>query len=212
MTLSDYLSYIRKFVLRDTKTPPMWPDEVIVPRLNEALQRMATRTHGFVTDSREIELSEGEAIYDLDPDIIFVNAVRLDGFLGRLAPSTEGWTPDDPSQSRPVRYTLDRNTNSIRLYPVPDATYTALLNVARLPATLSMENTETEVEVSDTYLLAPADWVAYRCFSDPDADGFAPGSAAQAKARFDMATNENKRDNYRLKTGNAMRVHGQRVK
>ena len=211
MTLLDYLSHIRKFVLRDTRNPPMWPDEVVIPRLNEALQRMATRTHEFVTDAREIELTEGEAIYDLDPDIVFVNAVRLDGYLGRLAPSTEGWTSDDPSQSRPVRYTLDRNTKSIRFYPIPDTAYTAILNVARKPKELTEDDMGAEVE-GGSYLLSLADWVAYRCFSDPDADGFAPGSAALAKSRFDAATNENKRDIYRLKTGNAMRVHGQRVK
>ena len=212
MNLSDYLTHIRKYVLRDTAKPPMWPDALIIRRLGEALSRLSTRTHLLVNADREIELEAGVDTYPLDEDVVFVSAGRLAGFTTPLATSTEHWTPNDGAVSRPVRFTLDRETQSVRFYPSPDTNYTTILRVARMPRELSENDMSVEVEVNRKYELVPADWVAYRCFSDPDADGFNPGEAEKAKARFDLAVLECKRDVYRLRTGNSMRVHGQRVK
>ncbi|OHD21343.1 MAG: hypothetical protein A2Y38_16540 [Spirochaetes bacterium GWB1_59_5] len=180
--------------------------------MNEALKRVATRTHSFVAADREISIDAGEPFYDLDSDIVFVHSVSLDGYLGVLQPSTEAWTPDGFTENRPTRYTLDRETQTIRFYPIPDGAYTAKLRVAHLPAKLSLDDMDAEVEVDEKYELTPADWVAYKCFSDPDSDGFAPGEAKLAKERFQEAVGEQKRDVYRMKTGPSARVHGQRVK
>lgn len=214
MTLSDYLKYTRTYILKDAVKPYFWSDEVVVARLNEALNRVATRTHSFVVDDREISMEVGEDTYDLDDDIVFVNAVTIDvdGKPIRLAPSTEGWTPDASDKARPTRYTLDRASGVIRFHSTPDAIYTATLRVARLPAELTVDDLDSTVEVDRKYQLAPADWVAFRCFNDPDSDGFNPGGADRAEMRFNKTINEAKRDTYRLRTGNTMRVHGQRVK
>jgi hypothetical protein len=212
MTGQELLDYTRKHVLRDTKTPPLFPDDLVVGYLDEAQQRMVQRTHAFVEATREFSLSAGEAFYPLDDDIAYVYAVRLDGISGYLTTSTDSWTPQDTTSTQPYRYTLDTETQTIRFYPIPDGTYTAVLRVARLPVQLTLDNLEDELEIKARYQLALADWAAYRCFTNDDVDGRNDGAADRALARFNMAVNEFKRDEYKLRTGHLMRVHGNRVK
>ena len=212
MTGNELLDYTRKYVLRDTRTPPLFPDELVVAYLDEAQQRIVQRTHAFVESLRELSLSENETLYPLDDDIAYVYAVRLDGYYDYLTTSTDSWTPQDGIKTRPTRYTVDTETQTIRFYPIPDGAYTAILRVARLPAKLTLDNLDDDLELKDRYQLALADWAAHRCFMNDDVDGRNDGAAERALARFNMAVNEMKRDEYKLRTGHLMRVHGDRVK
>jgi hypothetical protein len=212
MTGNDILDHTRKYVLRDFSVPPLFPDSLVLSYLDEAQQRVATRVHTFVTSTREVSISAGEYLYDLDEDIVHVYSARLDGIVDPLTTSTESWTPNDTTVSRPSRYTTDTETQTLRVYPIPDAAYTLILRVARLPQTLTLDNLDDELEISPRYQLALADWAAYRCFSNDDVDGRNDGAAEKALARFNMAIGEYKRDEYRLRTGHLQRVHGNRVK
>lgn len=212
MTLSELLDYTRKYVLRDMRKPYKWEDVVVVQRLDEAQKKAAIKTHSFVVDDRELYIEPDEAVYALDDDIVHVYSARFDGSTTRLQASTEGWTPNDLTKSQPSRYTLDRRTQSIRFYPIPDDYYTLILHVSRLPATLTLDGLNDDVELKDQYQLCLADWVAYRCFNDDDADGLNADAAARAKGRFYEAIGDIKRDEYRLRTGQTPRAHGQRVK
>ena len=212
MTLADLLEYTRKHVLRDMAKPPMWPDDLVVRYLNEALRRIAAKTHMLVSATEELALTTGERSYELDESIVYVYSVKLDGYDGYLADLTESFIPNNGQNQRPTCYSTDRETQTISFFATPDQDYTAILRVARLPSTLSEDNLEAEVEIKSMYELLPADWVAFRCYSNPDADGFNPGTAAQAKQRWYEGISEIKHDEYRFKTGHNQRVHGRRVK
>ena len=212
MTLADLLDYTRKHVLRDTGKPPLFPDDLVIKFLNEGLRKIATRTHMLVTATEELDLSANEAFYDLDPGVVFVYGVRLDGYTGYLADCTESVVPNYELVSRPTAFTTDGETQSIRFFATPDQDYTAILRVAKLPSVLSEDDLEAEVEIKQQYELLPAEWAGYRCMSLPDADGFAPGVAEVAKRKFLEGVSDIKFDEFRLKTGHNQRVHGRRVK
>jgi len=170
-------------------------------------------TDTFVEENRALEITAGESVYPLDSDIVFVYAVQLAGYPGeRLQPATEGWTPDDNVANRPTRYTLDRATQSIRFYQIPDQDYTANLRIARLPAPLSIDSLDATPELPEQNEQALMDWAAYRCFTHDDADGRNDMAAEKSLQRFNEHMNKLKRDNYRLRMGFQARAHGQRVK
>lgn len=212
MTLSALLDYARKYVLRDTSVPPLWRDEVVVQRLNDAQRKVAVRVHAFVEDDWEIALYAGEANYPLDPATKFVYTVRLDGYPSRLTRSTESWTPDDGISTRPTRYTIDRKTRSIRFYPTPDDDYLAILRVARLPVDMSLDALDAEIELPDEYQLMLVDWAAYLCFSDDDADGRNDLAADRALKRYQERVSTYLHDEYHARTGQLAHVRGNRVK
>lgn len=212
MTLSDLIDYTRKHVLRDNAVPPLWPDDLIVAYLNEAQQKVASRTHELVLADREVSLSADEALYPLDPDVVQVYNARLSDYFERLVPLTENWTPVLQITSRPTHYNTDRETQTITFYPTPDTAYTAILRIARLPVALTLDNIEAEPEIKAQYHLHLADWAAYRCFGNDDADGRNDGAAANAEKRWNLFISEVKRDEYKLRTGHGMRAHGDRVK
>ena len=212
MTGQDLLDYTRKHLLRDKNTPPLFPNDLLVRYLDEGQQRLVERTHSYVEADREVELSTGETLYPLDADIAFVYQVRLDGFYNNLIDVTESWTPTDTGLMRPNRFMTDTETQSIRFYPAPDMAYTAILRVAKLPAAITLDNLDDELELKERYQLIVADWAAYRCWGNDDVDGRNDGAAVNALAKFNMGVNEVKRNEYRQRTGHLQRVHGDRVK
>jgi hypothetical protein len=212
MTGQDLLDYTRKYLLRDKNTPPLFPDELLVRYLDEGQQRLVERTHSYVEADRTVEITTGETLYPLDDDIAFVYQVRLDGFYNNLIDVTESWTPTDTGLMRPNRFITDTATQSIRFYPAPDMDYTAILRVAKLPAAITLDNLDDELELKERYQLIIADWAAYRCWGNDDVDGRNDGAAVNALAKFNMGMNEVKRNEYRQRTGHLQRVHGDRVK
>ena len=213
MKADELLSFTRYNKLRDKAIPPLWKDDTLLLYLNEGQDRLAAQTDYFVDDEVEIALSSGTDVYDLDPAVCMVYSVRLEGYeFVRLQPATEGWTPDCTYTSRPSRYTLDRATNKLRIFPTPDTDYTAILRVARKPEALSLDTLDVDCELPDDMLIAVMDWAAYRCFTEDDADGRNDMAAEKAFQRYNEAMNRFKRDNYRLRMGFGARAHGQRVK
>lgn len=213
MLVKELLKFTRYNKLLDKASPPLWSDAVIVTYLDEGQTLFSRKTDYFIEDDIEISLSEGESVYDLDSKVAFVYAVRFDGYdYIRLAPATEGWTPDSTMSTMPTRYTLDRKTNSIRFYPVPDGPYTAILRVARLPAALALDDLEAEPELREEYQIGLMDWAVYRCLTHNDVDGGNDMAAEKALARFNEMVSRAKHDTYRLRMGNQPRVHGDRVK
>lgn len=211
MTLDDLLEATND-LLRDASSKALYSDDEKVRGLNEGQNLLATRLHEFVTASRQLNLEAGIDSYPLDEDIIMVYSVMLDGYYGRLTQSTECWTPEGLSLSRPSRYTTDRETQTIRFYQIPDQQYTAILRCARLPTPLSLDSSGVECEVRAHRQLALCDWAAYRCFSTDDADGRNDLAAKLALERFNRKVNEAKTENYQGAIGKSPRVRGDRIK
>lgn len=211
MTLDDLIQATRDLI-RDTKMKYLYSDDELVRGLNEAQNRVATLTNEFVTSTRRLNLEPAIDLYPLDSDILTIYGVTLDGYYGRLTPSTEIWTPDGVSLARPTRYTLDKEQQTIRFYQIPDQSYTAILRCTRLPVPLTLDDSGVECEVRAHRQLMLCDWAAYRCFSTDDADGRNDLAAKQALLRFNQKINEAKRENYQAVLGAAPRARGDRIK
>ncbi len=211
MTLDDLLRATRN-LLRDGVQGRIHEDEDIVLYLNDAQSKLASRTHSFVSADKPLGLTDGIDLYALDMEVLSVYSCTIEGFYGRLRRRTEVWIPDGLMKSRPVEFDTDKETQSIRFNPTPDQDYTALLRIARLPTDLTLDDNDAECEVRPHWQLALCDWAAYRCFSTDDADGRNDNAAKMAKARFDAAINEIKRENYQARTGPSARAHGNRIK
>jgi len=211
MTLDDLLRVTRN-LLRDGVQGRIHEDEDIVLYLNDAQNKLASRTHSFVSADNPLGLTDGIDLYPLDTEVLSVYSCTIEGFYGRLRRRTEAWIPDGLMKSRPVEFDTDKETQSIRFNPTPDQDYTALLRIARLPAALTLDDNNAECEVRPHWQLALCDWAAYRCFSTDDADGRNDNAANMAKTRFDTAINEIKRENYQAKTGPSSRARGNRIK
>lgn len=213
MTLEEFLEHTRKHVLRDLNTPPLWSEDVRVRYASEGLAKIAEKAHHLVDDSEyTVDLTAGESSYDLDSDVKFVYSAKLTGYLGYLATVTESTIPNHVTSSRPAGFSCDAATNTLHFYPTPDATYEAVLRVARLPAKLDVDNQDAEIELPDEWCLILADWVGYRCFSEDDADGRNDQAADRCQARFYQGLKDIKAAVYRKKTGNASQARGRRVK
>ncbi len=211
MTPDDLLSTTRR-LLRDGVQGRIHDDNDILLYLNDGQQKLALLTHSFVSADRPLGLTTGEDLYALDDDIVQVYSCTLEGYYGRLLRSTEVWVPDATALATPRRYTSDKATQSLRFYPVPDQDYTALLRVARLPQSMTLDDPDQECEVRSHWQLALCDWAAYRCFSTDDADGRNDNAAKLAKARFDTAINTIKGVNYQAARGPSARARGNRIK
>lgn len=215
MTGQELLDYTRNHVLRDTSVPPLFDDTVLCLGLSEAVAKLATAAHMFIDDDVELEIDSGDITYALNANVKMVYSVRLDGFTGYLGADTENRMPSPGPSSKPSRYCLNRRAGkvaSIRFDVTPDQDYLAVLNVARLPAAITVDNLEDDIEVPDEYQLVLADWASFRCLTGDDVDGRNDKAADKAEARFVKGVNEVKRNLYRLRMGNNARAHGDRVK
>ena len=211
MTLYELLKRTRTR-LRDKAKGILWTDEEIVDWLNEGVQKFAKDTFWFLEDDRGIELADGDEVMALDEDVLYVNKVSLNGIMGELGCATNGRIPAYQTKSQPTHFAMNAKTQTIRFYPAADSAYTAVLNVARKPEKLSLDNLNAEVELPDEYSLVPVDWAMARCLQDNDVDGINEASADKAERRFYQRVNEAKLQFYRLRTGPKARAHGDRVK
>ena len=213
MTLEEFLEHTRKHVLRDFAVPPLWPEEVRVRYANEGLAKLAERSHFLVDDSNyTIDLEADESHYDLANDVKLVHSAKLTGYFGYLATCTEASIPNSTTSTRPLAFSCDAATGSLHFYPTPDATYEAVLRVARLPKKLDVDSQQDEIELPEEWCLILADWVGYRCFAEDDADGRNDQAADRCQARFYQGLKDIKTAVYRLKMGNASQARGRRVK
>lgn len=203
---------LTRVVLKDIPKPHKWSDETIVMYLNEAQEKVSRETLAFVNADTELYVTAGEDMYVLDGDIQMVYRVKLVGSTLQLQASTDSWTPDSDQAGTPSRYALDTASMSLRLYPIPDEDGVAVMRVARYPTGISIDSLDTICEVPVRHQVALPDWAAYRCFTHDDADGRNDKAAELAKARFDGAVREFKHALYRLRTGDARRVSGNRVR
>jgi hypothetical protein len=210
MTTEELLDYTRG-LLRDTKKPYLWSDSLIEWVLNEGQEEYVSATHMLLCADEALALSPGEDTYMLPDNITFIYRVRFDGYDGHLAASTDAWTPVDAATGRSVRYTLDTAARSIRFWPAPDISYTAIMRVNKTPDVFDLCDGGAESPLPRAALFAIADWAAYRCFTQNDADGLNVDAAERAKKRFYDAVRSKKLELSRFKVGSATRVGGNKI-
>jgi hypothetical protein len=204
MTGAELLEYVRRDLLRDSALPYLWGDDLILMYLNEAEQTMAEETYCLSDNTSEVtvlNIGLGQAEYELDERVLHVYSATIEGDNFPLYNLTRRRTPTNSLTvtGRPVSYNLDEAANTITFHPAPDEDLTILLRVARLP--LEDFTTSTEPEINKRLHLDLCEFAAYRCASQPDADGFNAKAAKEYQASWLRRLVKAKRKYYRLRHG-----------
>jgi len=192
---------------------PLWSNETLVLYLNQAQNLFARRTYCLIDSSTadplgvdpvpgaatQFDTVAGTAVYSLHASVLTVLSARLststsdlsrvshDELRPSYAPSLYPW-PDlstPPANQQPRMYSTQEGTKKIEFGPTPDAVYTIILRVARLPLSpLSTSDLTASPEIPEEYHLDLCDWAAYLALSEPEVDGNAADRAAEYRGRF----------------------------
>jgi hypothetical protein len=226
MTFQDLLDELRQNILRDRSdivsgpSDQIWSDETLIRYINDGYRRFCRRTlllrDGSTPQFTQINIREGQTLYELDPVVLAVLSARYEddeNDLPRAAhedlntmPYTDPllWDVNMLSTSQPGRpraFTTDESVTAgsqtlthVRVYPTPTSLETGktlYLRVARLPAEMiTLSNLCNEPEVSEDYHLDILNWAAFRALSNHDVDGDSKDRAATFKAAFEAVLEE----------------------
>lgn len=204
MTGDELVEYIRTDLLLDTASPHLWSDDLLLRYLIEAENEFARKTYALLdADSSitQISLVAGTATYSLDDKILYVYSAYIDGQSYDLTSYTRRFIPNQLTTSIgiPRIFTMDEAAQLIRVYPIPDDTYTLKLRIARLP--LDDLTTSSEPSIPPQYHIDLPEYVAYRCLKNSEVDGSNLGSADAYKKSWDGRLTAAKREYYRIRMG-----------
>lgn len=177
----------------DTKTPQLWTDDEWAEYATDAEQEACRRAR-LIVDSTNAEIcviafNSTDKFYELDPRIIFIRRVKVDGIsrpLGKISyqdldSGQPGW---EEEEGEPRAFILDMEDNKLRPYPAPDRDYTARLTVVRTPLDV-LANDNDEPEIKARYHQSLLFWMLYRAYSKQDSDTQDDEKAAANLAMFE---------------------------
>lgn len=201
MTGQELIDYLRVDILRDAAAPYLWSDELLLRRLSEAESIHARRTYSILDDLQTIDAAVDTPTYALPAGTMHVLSARVSTQAHDLRSFTRKAIPSHllTSTGEPQIFTLDEATGVMRLYPVPEASYTINLRIARLPAAPITESTSPEIP--ERYHLDLAEYAAWRCLLDNDVDGKKSDASDRHRADWEMRVSDAKREFYRLQLG-----------
>lgn len=175
--------------------PYLWTDEWLAGWFSEAQDEAAVR-HRLLLDDytpavTQIPVTAGVASYPLHPKVYEIAALDFAPEVGYMQPvyltsrekldrERPGWR-DEP-QDTPTR-AIQTDTR-IRLVPKPSQAGTLRLEVYRLPLK-ALANDNDKPEIHEAHHIHLVQWVLYRAFAKPDADGRDPQRAKDALGNFE---------------------------
>lgn len=185
------LSELRKLVrlrTRDTVKPYLCSDAEIDANINEAQREACSRALLIEDDEiTEVEITTDETRYDLDPRVIDVMDITVDG-----RPFTDGWTLTE---------------GKLLLESLPRANSTLTLHAYLLPSA-EMVSDDDEPEIRPVHHVRMLDWAISLCFQSPDADMFDQQAADRYAMKFTESFGERPsaltQRNYRDKSGKSV--------
>lgn len=225
MDLGELLHELRINILHDRShrvdgsEDQLWSDATLIRYIDEAQQRLAAMglviRDGRTPQTCIVELTAGQAQYDLHPSVIAVISARREpdtadlmrtghAALGNINQAPAQFIDPSPFTSlppgKPIAYTTDEDMGqsdrgsmgimSMRLYPLPTEDYLepVHLRVVRLPIhRLTPENVRATPEVPEEHHLEMLDWAAYLALRIADVDAGMPRRAEEFRQSF-MAT------------------------
>lgn len=198
MDTKQLLAHMRN-VLQDERTPPMWSNDTLITYWNEGKSRFAMDTHYFVRKNVELEIDELDDTYELPLDTHFIYSVRVDD--RHLAQSSVMQLAQPRRVGEVECYILDAEPGYITFAPSPNRGQIAHLVMAGEPADLSVNDLSGEVDLPKQFILAPCEWVYYRCYSHNDADGANAQASEMALKRYQRFVAEMKVKLFRRNNG-----------
>lgn len=201
MTGEELLRHLRVDILRDSSLPYLWSDDFIFLTLSEAESWFARGTYALQDNTQSIQTEIGVAEYQLPAGVIMVLSAAESTNSKDLHDHTRRFIPTNllTSTGTPSIFTLDESTNTIRLYPTPDAVYQINLRVARLPRQ-SITYTTTP-EIPSQYHLDLVEYVAWKLLGSNDVDGQSVGASDRHMAEWKLRLRSAKGEYYRIRTG-----------
>lgn len=209
LTVENYITRVRQRVDDLETTPYLWSDEEIVDALNDALIDAATRANLTVQDNIQIPFTQltvdgpWNDTYALSSRITDVRSVRLQSrpYVTLTRSSVRryeeryGGRPYS-SSSTPTAYFLDITTpgkgvdkgllvRSIQFTPAPTKADTAIIDVARLPAELSVDDTDAIPEIDPMWQADLIFGITGRLYLKKDTDTFDPKKSEKDLAEFE---------------------------
>lgn len=167
----------------DAKEPYQTSDLTLIKYIREAEKEGAERAlYLKLGDDYNFSVASGKASYDIEPEIIFIDRVKLSGAVRPLVKTTKReldfsinqW---DTATGEPKYWFQEKDV--MTFYPKPTESYTAMLSGSRRPI--------ADMETPENYQESLVYWCLYRHFSNPDVDVQNPVLSLKYKADFDKA-------------------------
>jgi len=185
--------------IRDTKVPYFVEDLDAIIYLNEA-ENEAARRASLLVDSTSPEVIysvfAGDSVVQISSKIISIRRMILTSssvpLKKRLAREMDEFAPgwsNSTNTSTPTSAVMDYESNSVFLYPKPDADNELRMTVVREPL-IYMTNDANVPEIPARYHFSLIEWMKYRTFSEEDSDMFDQKLAEIALARFEKEFGE----------------------
>jgi len=188
-----------RMAIRDTKVPYFVEDLDAIIYLNEA-ENEAARRASLLVDSTSPEVIysvfAGDSVVQISSKIISIRRMILTSssvpLKKRLAREMDEFAPgwsNSTNTSTPTSAVMDYESNSVFLYPKPDADNELRMTVVREPL-IYMTNDANVPEIPARYHFSLIEWMKYRTFSEEDSDMFDQKLAEIALARFEKEFGE----------------------
>lgn len=182
MTFAELIAAFRQRV-DDLEGKKLWSDNEAKSLINEAYYEAVERSQGISDESR-VSLRAGKSVYTV------ANALRIEWVLingeslllfYRDSAGNEGATWRDDAIRRPTRALV--RENEMRVWPIPDQAYSALVGYRRLPLSPLINDTDTP-ELAARFHLRLLDWAFHLAYDKRDADAEDKMLAEKYAARF----------------------------
>jgi hypothetical protein len=173
----------------------LWTPEEVYEFANDA-QREACRRARLLRDSSttaicQIAVTSSNALYTLDPRVLFVRRAKLASrsrplvphFLADMDSDSPGW---DTLTGIVDSFLPDYETGKLRLFRIPTANDTLNLTVIRLPLADMADPEADSPEISPAYHRSLVYWMLYRAYSKHDSETRNDKAAMENLAMFEQ--------------------------
>lgn len=184
-----------RYDVDDAQKPYLWSDDEATDFLDDAQNEACRRSHLLVDTQgatvARITLVAGQALYPLDPRVIFVRKARMTASVPLARKNEQDMAAYDPmwedaqQQPTPRVFILDTDTGNIRFWPTPSqGGGTVFLTVVRLPLN-PLVDPDQEPEINQRFHRSLRFWMTHRACMKPDEETFDPKKADQALELFE---------------------------
>lgn len=199
MNLLELVEHVKSNYLRDSQDQELWSAQELIKYFNAAQNLFARHTHCLIDTDVVVTTAPSIARYTLDPKIIYVYEV-YDSDGRRVHRHNRHKLPRSLYEGKPLGFTQDTGTASIRFSPTPDDEYTFSLLVARLPSKPLARQYDVP-EIPEEYHIDLCDYVAYMAVRNNDTESSEIQAGNNFRTDWETKLRDAKRNTYHYRIG-----------